>query len=782
MKKLDTRLIRLMRHSKGQFIAISMVIILGLMMYVSFSSAFVNLNTSLNYHYDTHNFSDVFAELIRINPNEVNELNSISGIQYAEGRVVYDVPLNVADENEKVNVRIMTSPYGEDSINALYALEGVSSVQKNGECLVIDKFAEARNIKIGDIITPHIGGRDHYLEVVGIVSSPEFVYLMENEQTLIPAYDKFGIVYTTEEFGQEALGIGESYNQVLLAVEPDINLDEIVKVLEKKLDRYGLRRIYSKDDQLSNRMIGEEMKGLKQMASSVPLIFLGIAAFIMGVMISRLVKGDRIAIGILKSMGYSNNDIVWHYTKLSVAIGFFGGTVGVILGYAVSVYFTDMYNQFFSIPTLKLLFRIDLVFLSGLLVTMFSVASGLFGASKAMKISPSEAMRPEAPRTGKRIWLETTKIWKFIRFSDKMVLRNLLRNKKRIFFISMGIAFTFAVVITPFAMYDAFMDMFDTTFGEFQTMDYNLNFSQGTDDGIIYEMRNELDADHIEGKVEFPFTINNKSKSKVVNLIGIEEGSMFFNFRDLNMDPTELGSGDFFLSEGLAKVLEVNENDYITLETFIPGRDDIDIKVTKIIKQNLGSNAYMLLGDVQHLLLDDAFITGVYIKTDKNIKGDVEDYRIVSSIQSLKDMIDVFDEFLGITIASLSIMIVFGGILGFAIVYNSTVISINERRLEFSSLRVMGFTKNEIFTSLLKENVINSLLGIALGIPIAIIMLANLSDIYSTELYSFDIILTPVHYILAAVTTLIFVVIALLAADKKIHGLNFIEALKNRIT
>ena len=780
MRKLDKRLVRQLNHSKGQFIAISMVIVLGLMIYVAMNSAYTNLEISLEYHFETHRFSDLFSEVMRISEANVDELNDLSGIKSVEGRLVYDVPLNVEDD-EKVNIRLISSEYSDESQNSLYALEGQSTVLKNDQCLVIEKFAAARGIKVGDTITPHISGRDYDLEVVGIVSSPEYVYLMENAQNLLPAPAKFGVVYTTESFINDAMGINY-YNQVTFLLEEGSNVEEVKNLLEKKLDSYGLSRIYDQEDQLSNRMIHEEMKGLKQMAQSVPILFLGVAAFILAIMINRMVKGDRLAIGILKSMGYSNNDVLLHYTKLSVVIGMFGGVMGVLLGYFMSAQFTALYNSFFSIPTLKLLFKPELIVIAAVMVTAFSIVAGLLGARKSLKISPAESMRPEPPKTGKRIFLETTKIWKIFSFSNKMVLRNLLRSKRRTLFLAFGIALTFSITLVPFFMLSAFSDMFGAMYGEFQTMDYSINFVQGQDDTVLYEFRNALDVDHMEGKLEFPFEIHNKWKSKVTNIIGLEDQTEFFNFKDTNFEVAILEPGDFFLSEGLARVLDIEEGDYITIESFIPNRDDVDIKVTKLIKQNLGANAYMLISDMQDLLLDEHYINGVYIETDEDIKSKVEKYRSVSAIQSSQDLMDTFTEFLALTLMSLSVLIIFGGVLGFAIVYNSAVISINERRLEFSSLRVMGFTKNEIFTSLLKENIITAGVGIVIGIPIARTMLESMSSTFSTELYSFDINLQPMHYGLTAATTIIFVIIALGAAYKKIHGLDFIEALKNRIT
>lgn len=780
MRKLDTRLLRHLNKAKGQFIAIAMVIVLGLMIYVGMNSAYINLDLSLQAHYEDHLFPDLFSEVMKINEPDIEDLKKIPGVTQVEGRRVVDVPLKV-EGDQKVNVRLVSSKYQEDSLNQVYALEGQNMVTNKQTCLVIEKFALARGIKVGDIITPHIAGRDFDLEVVGIVSSPEYVYLMENEQSFLPAPDKFGVLYVTDRLMQEATG-QSSYNEVIIKLEEDAKIDIIKKVFEKELDDFGLSRIYDREEQLSNRLVHEEMNGLKQTSQSVPIVFLGVAAFILAVMINRMVKGDRLAIGILKSMGYSNGDVIVHYTKLSVIIGLVGGGLGVVLGYLLSIQFTGMYNTFFSIPSLKFLFRLDLVFLSAGLVAVFSVVAGLLGARKSLKISPAESMRPEPPKTGKKVFVEGTWLWKKLSFTNKMVMRNILRSKKRTFFIAIGISLTFAITLVPFFMMSTFNNMFNTMYDEFMVMDYNVNFSKGVHDKVLYDMRNTLDLSHIEGKIEFPFEIHKTWRSKAVNVIGIEANSQFFNFKNINKEPVALQEGDFFLSEGLAKILDIQAGDVVRIESYIPDRDDVEVKVTQIVKQSLGANAYMYQRDMQALLMDDNYINGVYINSDKDMKEAVENFRLVSSILTSEDMKGSFEEFLSLIISALGMLLMFGGILGFAIIYNSAVISINERRLEFSSLRVMGFRKNEIFVSLLRENLITALVGIVLGIPIARSMLESLSDTFSTELYSFDIEITSLHLFLTAIATLVFVIIGLLAAYKKIHGLDFIEALKNRVT
>jgi putative ABC transport system permease protein len=782
MKKLNVRLVRLLKESRGQFIAVAMVIILGLGIFVAMSTAALNLRSSLNLYYDDYHVADIFSQVTELPENKLNDLRDIPGITSVQGRVVNDAPLRVSDPAEKVRVRIIGATPSDPEINQLFARDGVATVYKQTDVLVIDTFARERGIEIGDIITPHIMGRDYQLTVRGIVSSPEYIYLMENEQTMLPDYKKFGILFTTEAFAQEAFAMGQTYNEAVFKVSAGVDLDEVKDEVEDVLEPYGVQSLYLLEDQISNRMVQEEIKGVEQSSTVIPMVFLGVAAAIMGVMINRLVKGDRITIGILKSMGYRNIDMVKHYTALAVFVGLIGGVAGVLMGSVMSSYFTEMYNTFFSIPVMKVTFYWRYLFLSAIMVSAFSVAAGLLGARGVLNISPAESMRPSAPKQGKRTILEKTVFWKHISFTNKNVLRSLLRNKKRVIFISAGISLTFCIIIIPLISLNSFDSLFGKMYGEFQTMDYNVNFSRAISEDGIQAIDDELPIDYMEAKIEFPFTVHYRWKEKDVNFVGIQANSRFFNFEDLNGNPIEIKEGDVFVSEGLANVLAIERGDPLWIETFIPDREDQQIKVTQVIQQNLGANIYMDINTMREFFLDAGYTNGVYIDSKADVKAGLEDFRFVGSVQSLKDMQDVFLEFMDLMIYSLGVMLVFGGVLGFAIVYNATILSINERRLEFSALQIMGFSKQEIFRMLLRENLVLSTIGILAGIPLSIVMMDSVMKQFSTDLYSLRIEWEPIMFVQAAFFTIVFVWIAEAATYQKIKRLDFIEALKNRIT
>lgn len=782
MRKMNVRLVRMVSHHVGQFIAISLVIAVGLLTYVAFTMAMVNLENSLNFYYDEANFADIYVETLKVPKKGVDDVLELPGVLHAQGRLQYDVPLKVKDENEKVTVRIESLPKDEYKINDLHFYTGTKIKNNNKDAYVFEQFASARNMQLEGIIRPQILGKEYEMDIKAFVSSPEYVYLMENEQSLLPAPGKYGVVFVSEEFAMNSFGMNGYYNQIIIKAEPGVNLDILQERVENTLDRYGIRRIYQKKDQLSHRLVSEEIRGGQTMARTVPFIFLFVAASIMVIMISRTVRNDRTSIGVFKSMGYTNSEIVQHYTKYCLMIGAVGSLIGVSLGALLSAAMTQMYTQFFFIPYLKIRLYPQYLLSAVLLSALFSAAAGVFGARTVLNIHPAESMRPEPPKTGHRTMLERTVIWKYLSFTEKIVVRNLLRSKKRFAFIVFGIALTYAIMMVPMFQTNAFDQIFTDHYSKFLRMDYNINFSEPVSDNALNEIKGLVEYKDIDPKLEYPFEVEHLWKKKIVTIVGMPADTTMYKFKDLDGNVQKLPDKGLFITEGLAKHLDVHEGEMLRINTFIPGRDDVDVKVVSIIDQSLGMNIYMDLPYMQEIFLEHGIINGAMLTSYSSIKDELDDVPKISSVQSNYDLKKIFEEFLELTLASVSILIIFAGLLGFAIVYNSSVMSVLERRLEFSSLRVMGFKKNEIFFILVRENMAMSLLGIILGVPMGQAMLNSMSETFSTELYTMKADVPFESYVFTGLLTIGFVLLAQAATYRRIHKLDFIEALKNRMT
>lgn len=783
MKKLDMRLLRMIKHSKGQFISVVAIVAVALCTFIALSMTYLNVRNAVDYYYDITNFSDIQVQLTRIPQSALKEIQAMDGIKEVQGRISFDVPLRVEDKDEKVSVRILSIPSAENRINKLFFSDSQQSRAEGNNIFLLEQFADARKLKPGDRITPYINGKIQQMKVIGKVNSPEFIYLMENEQALLPVPDKFGIAYVDEALAQSIFGFKGSYNELLITVKDPDKTETIAESLEKKLDEYGVKKIVQRKDQLSNNILTQKLDALGKMSTTLPVMFLMVAAIIISIMLSRVVHNDRIAIGVLKAMGYSSFEVLLHYLKYALAIGLVGSMFGIAIGLWLQTLMTKVYAIYFKIPLLKSdIYYIYFVY-AIILTGVFCIASGFMGARPVLGIMPADSMRPEAPKVGKRILLERIGfIWRRLSFSWKMVTRNLLRNKRRFIFLVLGLALAYSINTVPSYMVDATSAIFKVQYGVYQKMDYNLEFSRPMNSNSINELKHIINTSRIEPRLEYPFELQNGWRKKALSVVGIPKDTAFYEFRDSQDNLITLQDNSILVTQAAAKALKVKQGDVVTIKSYIPGKDDISLRVSGVTKQYLGINAYMDIKTMQRLMVDKDMVTGASLDSTDDVKGKLRNVKNIAAVRSLEDIKNSFEEFMDTMVLATRLYLIFGGILGFAIIYNSTVIGISERNMEFASLRIMGFDNRDIYRMITKENLFMAGIAILIGIPLGIGMVKGMAQSYSTDIFTLPAIIEPKAFISAAVATLFFVVIAQLATWKKIYKLNFIDALKSRIS
>jgi putative ABC transport system permease protein len=392
-------------------------------------------------------------------------------------------------------------------------------------------------------------------------------------------------------------------------------------------------------------------------------------------------------------------------------------------------------------------------------------------------------MRPEAPKTGKRILIERiTFLWRRLPFSWKMVIRNIMRNKRRFVFLVLGLALAYSINTVPLYMSNAMVTMFEVQFGEYQKMDYTIEFTKPLNERTIKDISHLIDANIIEPKLEYPFELTNGWRKKAIGIIGVPQQTALYKFVDKDNNVVSLPDKGIFITEALAKTLNVKKGETIVVRSFLPGKEDVVLVVSDIVKQYLGINAYMSIDAMEEQLLEKNMVTGANLASDDNLKEKLKDVKNISAVRSSGEIKKSFEEYLDTIVAALSAYMLFGGILGFALVYNATIIGISERTNEFAALRIMGFDKKDIYGMISKENSVMTGIAILVGIPLGSGMISSMVESFSSEMITLPVILTPTIFAQAAVASVIFVIIAQLATLKKIYNLNFIDALKSRIS
>lgn len=780
MKKLDKRLFRMIKNTKGQYIAVLAIIITGIFVFTALSNSSINLSDSLDDYYIETNFADIFVTASGLPEKLENSLIGEAGIKEAEARLVFDTPFVTRDE-EDVDVRVVSVDKNESKINKLFIKSGNRTLSDN-DIIVIEQFAAARGINVGDEIVLRIDGKQYKFNVSAVASSSEYAYMMENEQSMLPDPEKFGVVYVEEDYIRKIYGSNGSFNEMLITTNNDETLDQTKEYLEDNLEKYGVRRVVKKQDQLSNSMLSQEISGLEMMSKSVPIIFLIFAGIMLTSMLSRIVKKDRTSIGVLKALGFKDTEIMSHYLKYAASVGIIGGTLGSLMGTALSGVMTNYYLVFFNIPMLTVKVYYYRIMVSVALSLIFCIISGFFGVRNIVKINPAESMKPESPKKGKRIIIENIKlVWNHVPFSWKIVLRNIFREKKKFVFIGAAVAITCGMMVMTIWMVDIIDVMFNRHYDEFMMAEYNISFNGFQNEDIKNEIAEKIKYRNMEARNEVPFEIENGKKSKIVSIIGLEENTVFYGFEDVKGNPVKLPENGILLSSNLASSLDARVGDEVLLKNFMPDHDDGYVTVKGIIKQSLGINGYMNLGYMNKMFLDKGVANGIYVNTDDDVAKSLNDMKTIT-IMSKDDLRGAFEEFTTVTAVSMLFMVAFSGLLGFVIVYSMTLMSINERTLEFSSLRVMGFSKSEIFNMLVRENMIMTILGIVAGIPLGIWLVDYMSKTYTTDIYTMNEPITTNNIVVSIMLTIVFIMLAQLMTYAKIHRLDFMQALKSRIS
>ena len=782
---LFRKMIRDMLENKLAYIACIIVMSMGLMTYSAMSIVMINLNNAKADFYDSYQMADAFANVQSIPINRLDDLTDIEGVKAVNGVLKQDVQVKM-DGAENVYLRLnsydTTAPF---RINDVFVSDGYPLEDDRPLIWVGDKFFDQNGLKINDEIDLIYNGRTTTFTVAGRALSPEYVYVTRDNYDFMPSPKTFDIAYVSRPILEKLVGRSNEANYINFVLDDGVVYDDLRESLKSNLKSYGLISITDREHQTSNAFLDEELKGLKGMSQSMPFLFLSISSFILYIMLKRLTETQRGQIGVLKALGYQNWEIQLHYLMYALTIGIFGGIAGGILGTQLSVFYTDTYKMFFSFPEIKSAFTYKYS-LYGLLISIaFSLFAGYQGTKKILKLTPSQAMSPIAPRSVKPSFLEGISLfWNNLTMQGKMAVRNIMRSKGRSVFTILGLLFAFSIMVVSWS-YNALIDtmLFDQ-FDKVQLYDMKVTFKGLVpSDTVKSELYNFDGVNYVETIVEIPAQLKFGTSEKNTIIMAFDSQTELYRVLDDRGNSVNLDRDGLYLSRNLATQMNVSVGDILRVET--PYVDDyINLEVVGIVPQYIGSNGYVNLNYIERQTGYENVATTAYLKVDEAKSNDVrhaiEDGKRIGIVeveaQTLKKYTDLLDSygFMSYVLALISI------IVGFAIVYNSSVISLSERQRELASLRVLGMSIDEVLQIISFEQWLLGSVAIILGIPMSILMMQSVSSAYQTDLYAVPPSIGEFAFILSIIGTAIFIWLSQLNVKRKISKLDIVEVLKER--
>lgn len=722
MNALHRKLLRDLWLMKGQVVTIALVVASGIASLVALQSTFRSLQRSLTAYYERQRMPDVFAQLERAPDAVAAQLEEIPGVARAYVRVVETVRVPISARGQPPIGQIVSIPDdGDPPLAGLFLERGrLPDPTRENEALLLRKFADSHGIEPGDTLPVVVEGRRLELEIVGIALSPEFVYPML-PGSVAPDDERFAVLWMVRDRIAPALDLDGAFNDVVLELQPGANEAAVLDELDRVLEPWGGRGAVPRALQGSHYVLHGEIEGLRSWTTVVPTIFLGVAAFLLNVVLSRLVLLQRTQIASLEALGYSRRQVAAHYLQMLSVVVLLGAVVGVALGAWLGGLMTGLYTRVFGFPQPEYRVGLDVV-VTGIGVSLASAAIGAFAALRqVMRLPPAEAMRPPSPATYRPSLLERAGLGRLVGGTGRMVLRELGRHPARTLLSTVGIAMSVAILVVGRFNIDTVNYLIEHQFHRVSREDLSVSFVSPRPPRVLTELKAMPGVLRAEGMRSVPVRFVAGPRSRDSVLMGHDDDTTLFRVLDAAGREMPLPSGGVVLTNKLADILQVRPGDPIEVRVREGEWSTLHLHVSGVVDEMIGLQGHMRLDDLADALGETPSVSTALLSIDplqeEAIVTRLSDAPQVLAITSRHATLRRFHEQMQKTMLFITgVMTLFAATIAVGVVYNNARVALSVRSRDLASLRVLGFTRREIGTILLSELAVQVLLAIPLGL------------------------------------------------------------------
>lgn len=734
-----------------RFLSLLSMALLGVGFYSGIQACSPDMLKTLDNFYDNNNVYDIeITSNLGMTEENLKDISKINNVEKAIGIYTKDVYLNT--NNEKYVLKLIAL---NNEINKVYLEEG-KLPNNNNEIAVEKSLLNDNNLKINDNI--NIENKNY--KIVGTIISPLYFSTEKSNTTLgsgkIDYYayliedeiknEVYSNIYINVSNAKKELTNSDKYKSLVKEVTNSIEkikaekekdrYNELYGDIIKNSKKYGISIDQTKFIKpkwyIQNRLNNESYKELinasdniKKLGNIFPLIFFAISILVSLISMMRMIEEDRTENGTLKSLGYNNFEITLKYIIYSLLATIIGSISGVFIGsYLIPYVIWNIYKKLFFIPKFIYLINSSFNALGLLICTLCICGTAIFVCIHNLKEKPANLMRPKNPKSGKKIFIEKINfIWKKIKFSEKITIRNIFRYKARVFTTIFGIAGCTALILAGFGLKDSIKEVTNYQFNNIFKYDKTLIINENKDYNLI---KNYITND------------NDINKFTEVNTQTI---TVEYNNKEIKVS---------YITKNY-----INQYIYITKETY------------NNIFNNYNINSFLVdlkeINNEEKESFDTKYISEGYVSAivnNEDIKNSIND--MLSSIDSI-----------------VAILIIAATALAFVVLYNLSNINISERKREIATLKVLGFYPKEVDKYINSETFILTTIGIIIGLIFGSYLSHFIISTCEPDYIMFDRNVFAISYIYSILITTTFTIIVNIVTHFNLKKINMIESLKN---
>lgn len=786
MPALQRKLLRECWHLKGQLLSIALVVATGIMTVITMRGSYESLIEAQQRYYNDMRFAEVWSSLRRAPDSVRARIQALPGVALADTRVSFLATLDLEGLDAPAQGRFVSLPErSRPQLNDLLITRGrYVDAASPDEVIISEKFANARGLLPGDSLRAIINGRARDLDIVGIAISPEHSYSVP-PGSLLPEDERYGVLW----MGIRALGpaydMDGAFNEVFVTLAPGASERAVITRLNDLLEPYGGYGAYARRDQASHMMLQGELDQNRVMGTAIPAVFLGVAVFLLHLVLGRLIATQRGEIAVLKAFGYRDGEVGRHFLMFALLAVLVGAAIGTVGGVMLGRSYIGIYRQYFDLPGLQYQLSPGLLMLA-LLVSLAGAVSGALGAvRKAVALPPAEAMRPEPPVRFRPGFLERMGAGRMLPAAGRMILRNVERKPVQAFFSSLGVAFSVSILIIGLFMFDGVTHLIDLQFRKIQREDITVSFLQNVSASARYDLGRLPGVTRVETYRGAPVRLRNGHWSRETVIQGMESDGVLRRIVTVDGVVHPVPAEGVVLSQVLARRLHVQTGDWLIAEMLEGRRQSKRVRVTGIVEDFLGVTAYMDLAALHGLSGEQDVISGAYLSVQAderdNLYRQLKQVPAVAGVASPASMLASFERELARNIfISVGFLVGFASVIAVGVIYNGARIALSERGRELASLRVMGFHRREVATLLLGEQAVVTLIAIPLGWLIGYGLAYLMVESLQTDTFRIPYVIAARTYWVAALITIAAAAASAFVVRRRLDSLDLISVLKTR--
>lgn len=759
--------LRDMKKSKAQFISIFIMASLAITIMTGLDSIWFTVERNATAMYQATNLSDLWVTVPNPSEKDLWGIQKLGGVTKVERRFTATADTDLPG---KPTLQVFALE-DRNTLDQPELQEG--RFRKNGGGAVLFRaFAEAHNLKVGDTISFKLNGVWVRLPIDGLALNSEQVYAVKNSASLIPDPAAYGFVVMHTGVLKSVYG-QEVYNQICVKTTPGTEPQQIVQQVNAVIGERLIGTILQKDN-ASVSSVNGRIQQFKTLSFVFPLLFFLVTALITQSTMVRLVESQRSQIGILKALGYSKRSILWHYTSYGVIIGTLGSLLGLLIG--PNVFGRILVPQLnLSLSSYHMYINYVNFAAATLLILLCTAGVSFFACYKLQGDIPAVLLRDKPPKSGSHTFLEAIPaIWQKMKFSNKLIFRNTLKNKGRLIMGIIGVMGCVGVIVAALTIKTTISGLNDQMYGNTFLYDQKVLIDTSKADSryLSNVELNGITQQVQESAIEI-ITPDGIQKMEFITITS--KNSPMIRIESVEGTPITLADNGILMTRKLCKTLGVKEGDSIQIKR--TNEDFVSVPIVQVAYMASGQGIYM--SDSYWQSLGETFVPSALLIQWKGppnqafLQSDV----VIDSATRESQHSGLASSMETVNFAVIA-LIIMGASLAFVVLYNISILNFVERTRDLATLRVLGFHHREIQNLVLLENYFSVFLGMLAGLPVG----RFLSWLIASSLDERMDLMGNIAFsdvLIAAAMTLCFAWIINTVVAKKMKQIDMLEALKS---